>query len=311
VRTESAGEQAPGPKKTAEAAKVPTEAVKLRFNFRFQPWKAVLDWMAQQAGFSLVMDSPPPGTFNYSDDRQFTPAEAVDLLNSVLLTKGYTLVRRERMLMLVNLQDGIPANLVGATPEEELDKKGEFEIVSVAFDLARLSPEEAESEIKKLLGPQGSVVVLPQSRQIQVTDTGGRLRSIRRTLRRIEEPAGGAAPVRAFDLKNVVPQNVMDVLRQLLDIPADRNVSSDGSIRLALDATNQRLLISGKPDKSARAEEILKALDVPAAGTAAGTVLETPQLEVYPITGADSDSTLKVMQTLMAGQPDVRLRMDP
>ena len=36
----------------------------------------------------------PKGTFNYTDDRQYTPAQAIDLLNNVLATKGYLLVRR-------------------------------------------------------------------------------------------------------------------------------------------------------------------------------------------------------------------------
>ena len=125
-------------------ASLPGPDAKMRFSFRFQPWKDVLDWFAQQAGLSLVMDAPPPGTFNYTDDHEYTPAEAIDLLNSVLLTKGYTLVRRQRMLMLVNLQDGIPANLVAVISLEELDKRGESELVSVLFNIDRLSPEQAE-----------------------------------------------------------------------------------------------------------------------------------------------------------------------
>ena len=62
------------------------------------------------------MDAPPPGTLNYTDNREYTPAEALDLMNGVLLTKGFTLVRRERMLMVVNLEDGIPPNLVPFVP---------------------------------------------------------------------------------------------------------------------------------------------------------------------------------------------------
>ncbi|MFA9564081.1 MAG: hypothetical protein ACERLM_05175, partial [Acidimicrobiales bacterium] len=35
------------------------------------------------------LDAPPPGTFNYSDTREYAPTEAIDLLNGVLVTKGY------------------------------------------------------------------------------------------------------------------------------------------------------------------------------------------------------------------------------
>jgi hypothetical protein len=64
---------------------------RFRFMFRYQQWKDVLQWLAEQAEMSLVMDAPPPGTFNYSDTREYTPEEAIDMLNGVLIVKGYTL----------------------------------------------------------------------------------------------------------------------------------------------------------------------------------------------------------------------------
>ncbi len=116
---EPAAHPAVAPAKEPAADSSPPKPQKLRFQFRFQPWKDVLDWFAKQADLSLVMDAPPPGTFNYTDTHEYTPAEAIDLLNSVLLTKGYTLIRRNRMLMLVNLEDGIPR-------QSGLDRPGEF-----------------------------------------------------------------------------------------------------------------------------------------------------------------------------------------
>ena len=37
---------------------------KLRLNFRYALWTDVLQWVAEQADLSLVMDAPPPATFN-------------------------------------------------------------------------------------------------------------------------------------------------------------------------------------------------------------------------------------------------------
>ena len=300
------------PRDAKPSGETPTpQTRKLRFQFRFQPWKDVLDWFAQQADLSLVMDAPPQGTFNYSDTREYTPAEAIDLLNGVLLTKGYTLIRRDRMLMLINLEDGVPANLVPVVPLESLDTKGEFELVSVLFNLQKLKPEDAEAEIRKLMGPQGAVVSLPKSRQVFVTETAGRLRAIRTMLQRVEGPDAAASGVQTFELKYARPDDVLPVLRQLLDIPEDKAIAADGSIRIAAEAGSGRLLVSGRMEKISRVGEILKGLDVPAPGEAgAGPLGWTPQLEVYPIAGADPPSVLSVMQTLMVGQTDVRLALD-
>src|SRR5690606_12398163 len=50
---------------------------RLRFNFKGAPYQEVLEWFAEQADLSLVLESPPPGTFNYRDSKSYTAAEAL------------------------------------------------------------------------------------------------------------------------------------------------------------------------------------------------------------------------------------------
>jgi type II secretory pathway component GspD/PulD (secretin) len=296
---------------TAVAAKPVDKAnVKLKFNFRFQPWGDVLDWFAQQADLSLVMDSPPPGTLNYTDTREYTPAEALDLMNGVLLTKGYTLVRRERMLMVVNLEDGIPPNLVPFVPLERIDTLGEFELATTLFPLGKLMAEDAQAEIQRLIGPQGAIVLLPKAGQLQVTETAGRLRLIRSVLDATAQlQASNVGPVRSYQPQHVSVDDALPLLRQLLDIPADAYAAADGSVRLAVDPLSGKLLVGGKPERVNQVDEIMKAVDVPA--PAGSGNVETPQLEVYDVGVADSASVLAVLQTLMANFSDVRLTTDP
>jgi type II secretory pathway component GspD/PulD (secretin) len=268
----------------------------------------VLDWFAKQADLSLVIsETLPQGTFNYTDSREYTPAEAIDLLNSVLLTKNFVLVRRDRLLMLVNIDDGIPPNLVSTVPLELLDKKGEFELMNVQFNLSKIRPEDVEAEVQKLLGPQGTVKSLPKSQQLSVTDTGGRLRTVREYLKRIEGEGGiVSGGLKTFDLKSARAEEVLPILRQLLDIPEDKSIAVDGSIRVAQEGGSNRVLISGRPDKVARAIEIIAGLDKSGASGLGGS----PQLEVYPLNGCDGASLLTVLQTVLVGQTDVKLSVD-
>lgn len=291
-----------------------TGPVQLRFNFRFQPWDKVLEWFAEQAGYSLILDAPPTGTFNYSDDRSYTPAEAIDLLNGVLLTKGYTLVLRNRMLILVDLEDAIPPNLVSTVPADELDARGEYELVSTLFQLENMTAEEAQKEIEKLIGPQGSVAVLPKARQLLVTETAGRLRTIRDVIQRADDPTGGAGEeMRWFDVKSAAGEEILNILRQLFNIPAGQTAAADGSIRFAWDPLGMRMLVSGKPSKVEQVAKVLETLDAPIEGAqgAGGAASSALQLEVYDVSPADPDGVLKVMQTLLVGSPGVRLAIDP
>ena len=51
---------------------------------------------------------------------------------------------------------------------------------------------------------------------------------------------------------------------------------------------------------------------MPAPGEDAGNRIGgTPQLEIYPISNADAEAALSVLKVIMAGQPDLRLMVDP
>ncbi|MFI4876307.1 MAG: secretin N-terminal domain-containing protein [Blastopirellula sp. JB062] len=302
---EPAGDAKPSDSASDQPKLGPDGEPRLRFSFRYAPWRDVLDWFADQADLSMVMDAPPAGTFNYTDGRDYTPSEAIDLLNSVLLTKGYTLVRREKMLLVINLEDGIPPNLVTTVPVEKLDGRGEYELVSTLFTLSRMTAEEADAEISKLIGPQGQVVVLPKSKQIFVTETAGRLRTIRDVINSVERPL--SEQVQIVDLKNVGPEEALTVVRQLLDLPPEANGSEDGSLRIAVDALGGRLFVSGEPELTSRVQEILKMVDQPGGVVDVG---EQPQLEVYAVGASQPETVLQVMQTLLAGLPEVRLAID-
>ena len=266
-----------------------------------------MDWFAQQAGLSLLMESPPPGTFNYTDTRTYTPAEALDVLNGVLLTKGYSLVRHGRMLVVVNLEDGIPPNLVPDVPLAELDQRGEYELIRVLFPVWNMSPEQAALEVQPLLGPQGKAIPLPQARQIQVTETGGRLRTIRSIVNAVEQPEAGAAGMREFAFKYITLDAAMPTIRQMLGIPAEAFSTPDGTVQITKSANGEKMLFRGTAQQAARLAEILRLIDVP---EAARGINGAPQLEVYAVTTADPEMVVKMLQTLLHNDPNVILTAD-
>ena len=212
--------------------------------------------------------APPPGTWSYVDPQEYTPAEALKVLNEMLAMKGYTLLRRERLLILWNLEDPIPPTLPPIVQAADLDKWGDYELVCALFDLDKFKPEEAEAEANKLIGPQGKVVALTKTRQLRVTDMAGRCRLVRAMIKRIEDPDGTSTNRRTFYIKYAHTDDVLSVLRQMLGIEEDKFATTDGSFRIAVDPRSGRLLfVSGtQPDKIAQAADIIKELDKPPQG---------------------------------------------
>ena len=303
---------------TLKPAREPLKAgdpnAKLKFQFAYTPWKEVITWFAEQADFSLVTDHYPQGTFNYTDNtRTYSPAQALDLLNKVLITKGYRLIRHERMLFLLSSDDELPDTFAPRIAEADLDKQGDFEIVQCQFQLTKITAEEAEAEVKKLLGLQGKVIILSKARQLVVTDSVGSLRQIRNAIKSIENPDTPKEDnLTIIKLEHVRPSEFMNIARELAGIPPALNAMPDGSLRISIDELGMRLFVTGKPEKIQLIENLKAKIDVvTTSGNSGDIVIEQPQLEVYSVQNADPAAAIAVLQALLAGIPDVRIQLDP
>lgn len=288
---------------------------KLYFKFRFAPWKDVLDWLATQADMSLLADQSPPGTFNYTDTRGFTPSESIDLVNGALLLKGYMLIRRERQLILLNLEDPIPDPLIDLISVKELDARGRYELLTVVLPFTKWSPEEAEKEIAKLISPNlGKVNVLPQARQLIVRDTVSRLKVIRDVVQTVDNPPPEREEkIEVLKFEHLTVEDFIAQARPLLGLPENTLQVPDGSLKLALDPANKRILATGKSERIEKLLKLKTLLDDPstAAPLAPPEIVEQAQLEVYTTNGADPTAVREVISTLFAGQTDIRVATDP
>ena len=309
---EPAQEAEPAKADVADAAAVgeaPKE-VTIRFNFSFTPWDEVIKDFAAKANLAIVTDPMPTlGTLNYyGNNREFSIRDALDELNGILLTKGYTMLRRDRLLMIINLEDGVPPGLVIEVPLDKLDEVGKYELSKTRFRLRRMTSDEAKEAADKMVGQQGSVVAVGPN-QIVVTETGGNLRLIRDMIDGVENPTDGSDAVSVFKLDVATTEDVLLIARPLLGLDDGINVNDD--IQISPDPIGNRLYATGLPAMVDRLGEIVKAVDQGNVDEdPTDTVIELPQLEVHEI-NSDPTTALDVLSTLLAGESGVRLAIDP
>jgi arginine repressor len=271
---------------------------RLRFNFRFQKWSEVLDWMAEEAGLSLVMDDPPPGTFNYTDSKEYTPTEAIDLLNGWLLTKGYTLVRRERLLMCLDLRDGLPDGAIPRVTVDQLAERGRFEFISVLLPLDGRPADAALQEITPLLGTYGKAEVLAATQQILVVDAAHSVRTIREVLEKIPVPSQPQprppVPVPqpelvVYPITHANPEQAGEVLKTIVN----------GT--LVVDSAAGQISLNAIPTEQAKAKIIIGQLESNQGPD------KQPVLKLYPARVSDSAEMLATVQLIA---PDGQFRYD-
>lgn len=199
---------------------------KLQFQFREMKWDDVLEWFAQQQDLTLVMDRTPPGTFTYSDARTYTPTEGIDLINSVLMTRNFSLMRRNKMLVVVELNDSLPLELIPRIKLDELASRGRFELVSVAFPLAGRPIDTVLGEVKPFLSSYGRAIPLAQGSQLLVVENAGKMQTINELIASIPvpkapppkpEPVPPPKPVFAtYPLGNLDPASVIKTIQTLI-----------------------------------------------------------------------------------------------
>ncbi|MCI0358388.1 MAG: hypothetical protein L0211_07895, partial [Planctomycetaceae bacterium] len=297
--------------KGAPAEKGPNGEVLLRFNFSYAPWQNVLEWFAEQSDLSFSAEKWPQGTFNYTTSQKYTQQQAMDIINRVLLVKGWVLVANERMLMLFEVADGpVPESWVPVVAKEDLEKKGRCEFVKVVYQVSRMTPEAADAEARKLIDPnRGSVILVSLAKQIIVTETVEKQLLIRGMVAAVEDSKDERMEI--IKLTNLLPIEFMAFARPILQIPEGTNATPDGSLKIVADDLGGRLIVSGKANMVESVKELVRQLDSADGGGQNPLIPEErPQLIIYTVKLADPATVLQVLQTLLTGSPDVRLTHD-
>lgn len=272
----------------------------LRFNFRRQPWEQVLEWLAEQADLSLVMDAPPPGSFNYADTKAYSVSEAIDLVNGVLASKGYTLLRRERMLTLVNLQGGVPRVMVPRIPLEEVPQRGRYEFVTVAFPLEGRNAEAVLAEVQPLMSSYGEASALAASGQLLVTERAGIMRLVSGVIDSIPRPSTPTPPAKktaekptfeVYDLGGADAEGAIELITAIVDA------------KVAHDPAGDRLNVYATAGQHAIVSQLMQQVQT-------STDKRQRRLEVYPLDSLSAERQTQLTADLQAVAVEALLRFD-
>lgn len=203
---------------TGAGAKAMNSETTLSFNFRYAPWADVLKLFADAAQLTLDLNEVPPGTFNYYDDKTYTVTEALDVLNGYLLPKGYALIRRDRFLVALNIDNGIPPGLLPTITVDELSKRGMNELLIVDVPLDGFEVDKIVGEVKELVSPWGKVAALKGTNSLNILDTGSNISRIIRLLKAGTPVGNTETAFRAIALKHITAADAERTIRRLFGL---------------------------------------------------------------------------------------------
>ncbi|MGB1054916.1 MAG: hypothetical protein ACPG4V_14105, partial [Limisphaerales bacterium] len=104
-QTEASENQSSGPSSDDSQGKG------LRMNFRNVPLEMVLEYMSEAAGFAIIAEADVSGTVSVWNNEPLDKNQAVALLDSILIEKGYTAVRVGNTLKIISKSNASTQNL--------------------------------------------------------------------------------------------------------------------------------------------------------------------------------------------------------
>jgi len=191
----------------------------VQFNFRGQPWPAVLEWLARISKMSLDWLELPGGYVNLATQRRYTVPQTRDLVNRLLLDRGYTLLYEGEVMSVAKISKLNPS-LVPRVAPEDLAKHQPYEFVRVSFPLERLVAETAVKELEPYCRPNGKLTAMSETNRLEAMDAVVNLRDVYALIAREENADSRARPPWVKRLRYRKASEVVACLQRLLGQPS-------------------------------------------------------------------------------------------
>ena len=209
--TALAVEPAPAPA-PAPAAEASTQ--RLTLEFRGARLGQVLAFLAKEAGYILVKDTPElPNPITLVAAQPVTPEEAVEALNGVLVDQGFAAIVRGRTLRVVALPAARQQNLpvtVGSDPERIPDTD---RMVTHILPVRGAMAKDLAENLQPLLNQSTATMAANESANLLIlTDTQSNIRRIVSIVNAIDTSVSGELEVRVFHLAHAAADKAATVL---------------------------------------------------------------------------------------------------
>ena len=231
-----AGEPQPAVAAPAKPATAPAKPIEVTtkgnivMNFQGASLTDVLNYLSEAAGFIIVQEEPVKGTINVVSKQGLGPEEAVDLVNAVLIEKGYVAIRNGRILKIVKRDGAQKRDLPverGSDPDLIPRKDAMVtQILPVRYGEAAKLVEN----LRPLLPENATISANESSNSILMTDTQVNIRRIAQIIQAIDTSVSAISTLHVYPLKYADAKELATVIGQLFvtDSSSSRNRNRGG-----------------------------------------------------------------------------------
>jgi general secretion pathway protein D len=221
------------PLPAVQAGSQPADGIRL--NFQGAALADVLNYLSEAAGFVILVDQDVTGTVNVISHQPLTPDEAVDLLNAILIEKGYVALRTNRILRIVPRADAHKRDLPVRTASRPAEIPRTDEMVTQILPVRFADAVKMMENLRPLLADAATMTANESSNAIVITDTQTNVRRMAEIISALDTSIASISTIRVFPLQFADATQLAEVVRELFAADAARTAAGAGIPRAIME----------------------------------------------------------------------------
>lgn len=210
-------------------------------NFREAPLEDVLNYLSEAAGYVIVLDAKVSGTVNVVSHQPLNADETVDLLNAILVEKGYTAIRTGRILKIVSRGDAPRRNLPVRTGADPAQIPAKDEVVTQIIPVRYADATRLIENLTPLLPEEATLTANESSNAIVLTDTQTNIRRMAEIIKALDTSISSISTVKVFPLRYADATKVAEIVVELF-----KNEQTNTRGRSGFGAMMERFRMGGR-----------------------------------------------------------------
>jgi general secretion pathway protein D len=173
----------------------------LTFNFKEASIDAVLNYLSEEAGFTIIKIKPATGTVTMFTRTPITPDEAVVYLNSALKGMDLTAIQMGKLLKIDSLDDAKHADIPVRTGSDPSKIANTDELITQIIPLRSIDAVKAKTDLQPLVNTNADLTANAASNSLMITDTSANVRRIVEIVSSLDKHEAAANDIRVKQLK--------------------------------------------------------------------------------------------------------------
>lgn len=192
--------------------------VRIKLNFQDTPLQAVLEYLSETVGLTVVSSEPlVDGRMTVISRQAITLNQAITLINSILKEKGLTTVLTGKVLKVVTVEQAKTESLPvysGRDPEAVVPSD---DIVTYVIPVRYVTADALRENLETLIPEHASLEANEDGNALIVTDTMANVQRLMKIVAALDTHMASVSEIRVFRLVNADAASAAQMINTIFD----------------------------------------------------------------------------------------------